>query len=367
MTALQLGISAAGLFVKSDSGLGAYLGALKQLSEVNIELSQNILIQTGKIQQQLSNMPNLIAEAFITNNEYIIRERLQIAIDAMKLVRITEQLSPENKARLEMIVNTCAELAAKRHLPYGKRGVAATCAPLAAALDIHARKLLGRSNEIPDALRTLYIDWLDQILDFKSKDSLAGIIIEQGKTLEATVSTQEKSTKAESESLSKLLRQSYTDGIGTKLDAIEVECLTVEDMKYINDCRTLLYAGDDNSYAQCLSVRKPLDGGHLLVSLHNTSTPITEAPKTLTRPAFIFKVTSETTKSCTNSNKRKPVEPKDLTALMETRKTAIEKVATTAIEAIDRERAALLALYQLHFDTKIAKRVLVNRFTLGEL
>jgi hypothetical protein len=362
LAAAQLAISAAGAFTRSDSGMGAFLGALKDLSEENIRLSQELLKQVGEVQRQLANMPAIIAEAFISNNEFIIRERLQSCVDDMKLVTVGAPTTAADRVRLEAIVRTCQELASKRYLPYGKRGVASTCAPLAAALDAHARKLLGREDEIPKALSLLYVDWLDQVLDPKSADSLFGLMAAQGRAINQVVLDQAAKLRAESPALADLTSSAIATGINTSA-AGDIDCGSTPDYKArFQSCNTLLYNGDQDAYLACMgegATRYVRLGGEV----RNTQVPIDPNSPSKLKPNLTLEVAVDLPTACA-SPKLVP-DNQSVTDWAAQRREAILKTFAATVQPIDTARAALQALYFLYQEATEARKVLIRRIKLG--
>ena len=368
LSAAQLAIGAAGMFVKSDSGMGAFLGALRDLAKENIKLSQEILTQVGEVQKQLAQMPNLMAEAFVTNNEFIIREKLQYSVDAMSQVSNTGRpLSVADTQRLEAIVATCSELAAKRTLPYGKRGVAATCAPLAAALDVHARKLLGRESEIPKALTVLYLDWMNQILDFNSPDSLVGLMAAQGKSVADTVASEVAKLKASSPALGDMLATAAAAGPGSVAEG-QIECQEVADIFGRHQaCVGLRFNGDEMAYFSCM---EDPDVSRAVVSakIANEIIPLNAAVPPQTRPALKAVINTAAATSCSAENALiHNADKPTLTAASwaSERKDALQKAFDAHALVIDSQRASLSALYQLYRDALEARSRIERRITLG--
>lgn len=197
LAALSIAVSAAGLFMKSDGGMGAMLGSLKELSEENIRLSQAIVKSVAEVQATLDTLPERLRAVLIENDQYKVRHTTASITSNLAFVQFFMKEDPqalkrdEVREKLKQCIEWGSELAGAQEVPYGIGPVGALCAPIVAASVAKAHTLLGQRQFVRAEMATKYLPWLVRVKDPQSPNSLMGLLLQEGKRLEQLESTVE--------------------------------------------------------------------------------------------------------------------------------------------------------------------------------
>src|SRR4051794_13070939 len=82
----SLALQVAGMFQHKDDGLGAMLSGLKQLSELNISLSRDILSKISALESQLDELPETMRRALRESDEHKVRAQTEAIVAHLKYV-----------------------------------------------------------------------------------------------------------------------------------------------------------------------------------------------------------------------------------------------------------------------------------------
>ena len=187
---MSLVISLVGSYMNKGDGLNAMLSSLKEIGELNISLSQNILQEVGNIQASLQGMPEEIRRAMIEVNEYKIRE---IASTIQNNLNFVKNEIQENKRSIKDKViknnlNECIQwgssITGAQDVPYGVGPIGALCVPIIAASVAKAHHLLGQGQYVRGEMKSKYLPWLEKIRSEEQHLSLQNLLYEQIKFLE---------------------------------------------------------------------------------------------------------------------------------------------------------------------------------------
>jgi hypothetical protein len=181
LIAMQIAITAMTMFADSPSGLGAFLGALKKLSEENIKLTRKVLEELATIKARINEFPDVVQRLLLKGVEDEIRVSSQEALDYYQNVELNnngDQLSSSAIADLREAIKLCRRAAGYRVIDAGRGSVAAICAPVIVSIEMRSRRLLGEQDLLPSIISNIYLPWFDEILGNKT-NSLA-FLMEEG-------------------------------------------------------------------------------------------------------------------------------------------------------------------------------------------
>jgi hypothetical protein len=188
--ALSLAASVASLFVKSDGGLGAMLNSSKDLSEVNIALSQNIISEIGNLQRDVANLPERMRVVLIENEQYKVRHYTGSITLNLQTVQenLNSRVAKIGNKEIRQQLNQCIEwgnfLAGAQFVPYGIGPMGAMCVPVIAASVAKAHALLGNEELVRADIKTKYLPWLVRIRDSSVQGSLLNLLLHEGEELQ---------------------------------------------------------------------------------------------------------------------------------------------------------------------------------------
>jgi hypothetical protein len=184
-----LALTAVSAFSKGgDGGLGAYLNNIRELSQENIKLTQQVLLSVAQVHAKLAELPDRMRTVFIEVKGYELAQETQQALNLLTQVEgnvaANGRLRSSDKEKCEDILKICARLTGARAAPYGIGGTAASCIAVTGAIDARAHWFLGREREFKRWVGNAYLPWFDAILG-GGESSLQRSFFDEGARLQS--------------------------------------------------------------------------------------------------------------------------------------------------------------------------------------